>query len=114
VADRGRLAKVAAAGRANGDVGNTGTLRCGPIARLPAPGVTLDGRPVAVSEVETALLRITLPAENLFRLPVGTQGLPVAHGWVALLRPLPPGTHTIVITLPTQMITTTIVVRSGH
>ena len=79
-----------------------------------APGVTLDGRSVAVSEVETALLRVTLPPDNLFGLPAGTRGLSVAHGWVALFRPLPPGTHTIVITLPTQTITTTIVVRSGH
>jgi hypothetical protein len=79
-----------------------------------APGVTLDGRRLAISEVETALLRITVPADNLFGLPPGTRGLSVAHGWVALLHPLPPGTHSIVITLPTQTITTTIVVRSGH
>ena len=79
-----------------------------------APGVTLDGRRVAVSEVETALLRITLPADNLFGLPPGTRGVSVGHGWVAQLHPLPPGTHTVVITLPTQTINTTIVVRSGH
>lgn len=54
-----------------------------------------------------------LPADNLFGLPTGTTGLSVAHGWVALLDPLPPGSHQIVITPDTQTITTTIVVTPG-
>jgi hypothetical protein len=61
-----------------------------------APTVTLDGKPVPVAEVETRLLNIVLPAGNLFGSPVGTRGLSVGHGWVALLHPLTPGTHTIV------------------
>lgn len=79
-----------------------------------APTVTVDGRSVSVVPVETPLLNIVLPAGNVFGLPAGTQGLSVGHGWVALLHPLTPGTHTIVIataTLPT--ITTTIVVKPG-
>jgi hypothetical protein len=79
-----------------------------------APTVTVDGRSVRVTEVETGLLRITLPADNVFGLPAGTQGVSVAHGWVALLHPLTPGTHTIAIRIGSSTITTTITVRRGH
>lgn len=75
-----------------------------------APAVTVDGSSVPVAEVETPLLNIVLPADNVFGLPAGTQGLSVGHGWVALLHPLTPGTHTIVID---STITTTIVVEPG-
>jgi hypothetical protein len=76
-----------------------------------APTVTLDGRSVTVAEVETRLLNIVLPADNIFGQPAGTQGRSVGHGWVALLHPLTPGTHTIVI--DGGAITTTIVVQPG-
>jgi hypothetical protein len=75
-----------------------------------APTVTLDGRTVLVAGVETPPLNIVLPADNIFGEPAGTQGLSVAHGWVALLHPLTPGTHTIVID---TSIATTIVVKPG-
>jgi hypothetical protein len=75
-----------------------------------APPVTVDGQSVPVTEAETQLLSIVLPEGNIFQLPAGSQGLSVGHGWVALLHPLTPGTHTIV--LPT--ITTTITVTPGH
>ncbi len=78
-----------------------------------APTVTVDGRSVSVAEVETRLLKIVLPADNIFGQPAGTQGLSVAHGWVALLHPLTPGTHTIVIDTGADPITTTIVVKPG-
>ena len=78
-----------------------------------APAVTVDGRAVQVREVETALLEIVLPDGNLFELPAGTEGLSVAHGWVALLNPLTPGSHQIVITIDPRPITTTIVVTPG-
>ena len=54
-----------------------------------------------------------LPADNVFGLPAGTQGLSVAHGWVARLHPLPPGTHTIVVVNGESTYTTTIVVTRG-
>jgi hypothetical protein len=80
-----------------------------------APTVTLDGKSVTVTEVETPLLNIVLPADNIFGLPAGTSGLSVGHGWVALLGPLTPGTHTIVIGgSVSPEITTTIVVAAGH
>lgn len=77
-----------------------------------APPVTLDGSPVPVTEVETALLPITLPADNIFGQPAGTTGQSVAHGWVTSLLPLTPGTHTIVIGGAT-VITTKIIVKPG-
>jgi hypothetical protein len=78
-----------------------------------APTVTVDGKSVPVTVAETSLLDIKLPADNIFGLAAGTTGLSVAHGWVTLLHPLTPGTHTIVIdTLPDDpnnpIITTTI------
>ena len=78
-----------------------------------APPVTVDGRAVQVHEVETALLEIVLPADNLFGVPAGTDGLSVAHGWVAFFNPLTPGSHQIVITVGSHTITTTIVVTQG-
>jgi hypothetical protein len=75
-----------------------------------APTVTVDGESVTLTEVETPLLNIVLPDGNIFDEPAGTEGLSVGHGWVALLHPLTPGTHTIVID---SAITTTIVVTPG-
>ena len=76
--------------------------------------VTLDGQPVSVTEAETPLLPITLPADNLFGLPAGTSGLSVGHGWVAPLHPLRPGTHTVVIhTSGLAPVATQIIVEPG-
>src|SRR5207247_1221569 len=52
-----------------------------------APQVTVDGAPVPVTEAETGLLNIVLPADNIFGLPAGTQGYSYGHGWVTLLSP---------------------------
>jgi hypothetical protein len=79
-----------------------------------APSVTVDGGAVPVVEVETGLLNIVLPEDNIFGQPAGTTGLSVGHGWVVLLRPLTPGTHTVVIDLGTDVITTSIIVEPGH
>jgi hypothetical protein len=79
-----------------------------------APTVTVDGKSVPVTEVETRPLNIVLPADNIFGLPPGTHGLSVGHGWVALLHPLTPGAHTIVIHIGASTITTIITVKPGH
>ena len=76
-----------------------------------APSVTVDGRSVLVTEAETGLLHITLPADNIFSQPAGTTGLSVGHGWVVHLNPLLPGTHTIVGSAPS--FTTKIIVKPG-
>jgi hypothetical protein len=78
-----------------------------------APTITVDGESVPVAEVETRLLNIVLPAGNLFGEPPGTRGLSVGHGWVTLLHPLTPGTHTIVMDFGASTITTTILVKPG-
>lgn len=79
-----------------------------------APSVTVDGAPAPVTEAETPLLRIVLPKSNIFGQPGGTKGLSVAHGWVTLVRPLAPGSHTIVIHNGANAITTTIIVKCGR
>jgi hypothetical protein len=81
-----------------------------------APPVALDGRSVPLTGVVTPLLHPVLPPDNVFVPPAkpGTYQS-VAHGWVALLNPLTPGTHTIVIGDPSSPLnTTTIVVKPGH
>jgi hypothetical protein len=76
-----------------------------------APTVTADGAPMPVTEAETGLLNIVLPANNVFGLPAGTQGYSYGHGWATLLRPLSRGTHKIVITSGSTVITTMIRVQ---
>jgi hypothetical protein len=76
-----------------------------------APSVTVDGQSVPVTEAETPLMHIVLPADNIFGLPAGTTGLSVGHGWIAYLHPLTPGTHTIVGSAPS--FTTKIIVAPG-
>jgi hypothetical protein len=78
-----------------------------------SPLVTVDGHSVPVAEVETRLMKIVLPADNVFGLPAGTTGLSVGHGWVAHLHPLTPGTHTIVGS-GSVTFTTKIIVKPGH
>ena len=78
------------------------------------PIVTVDGKTVPVTMVETPLLNFVLPAGNIFVKPEGTTGLSVGAGWVALLHPLTPGTHTIKIhTAKPSDIETRIVVQPG-
>jgi hypothetical protein len=66
---------------------------------------------VPVTEAETGLLNIVLPADNVFGLPAGTQGYSYGHGWVTLLNPLSSGTHKIVITIGSTVITTMIKIK---
>jgi hypothetical protein len=78
-----------------------------------APPITVDGAAVSVTEAYTPLLNIVLGGHNLFGLPPGTQGLSVGHAWATLVNPLPLGTHSVVITLPSGTITTTIIVTNS-
>jgi hypothetical protein len=73
-----------------------------------APTVTVDSRPVSVSEIATRVLPATVPEGNIFGATAGP-GQFAAHGWVALLNPLTPGQHTIV----GPGFTTTITVQPG-
>ena len=89
--------------------------------------VVLDGRRVPVTEVTSGLVRVDMPADNIFGVAAGTgpPGMPylsVADGWVALLHPLTPGTHTITVNISAEFPpgtplnidnTTTIIVTPG-
>jgi hypothetical protein len=79
-------------------------------AGITTVSVTVDGKPVVVTEVSSPLERLNLPSDNIFGAVPGSccttnppspeQGLPylsVADGWVVLLRNLKSGTHTISI-----------------
>jgi hypothetical protein len=86
------------------------------------PTVTLDGKPIQVQEVESGLITLRLPADNIFGSPAH-RALSVAHGWVALLQPFWRGTHTLEIRVvgtdafgnPVDVTNvTTITVRPGH
>jgi hypothetical protein len=78
------------------------------------PAVTLDGLPVTVGKAFTPTLNVVLPKHNVFGEPEGTQGQFAAYGLgVALVGPLSPGSHEIVIidpVSPDKPTTTTIVV----
>lgn len=73
-----------------------------------APSVTVDGRSLSMTNVETQLLNIELPENNIFGQSAGTTGSFVGRGWVTLLQPLRPGEHTITID---DRVTTRILVR---
>ena len=79
--------------------------------------VTINGEPVPLSSVETGLLTIHLPQDNIFGLKgADRKGLSVAHGFVYLTDPLTPGTYIIEghVVFPdgsTADFTTTIIVQ---
>lgn len=79
--------------------------------------VTINGERVPLSEVETGLLTIHLPQDNIFGATGAERnGLSVAHGFVYLTDPLAPGTYVIEgrVKFPRgrpQNFTTTIIVQ---
>ena len=79
--------------------------------------VTINDEPVPLSAVETGLLTIHLPQDNVFGLKgAERKGLSVAHGFVYLTDPLTPGTYVIEahVVFPdgsTADFTTTIIVQ---
>jgi hypothetical protein len=79
--------------------------------------VTINGQSVPLTEVETGLLTIHLPEDNIFGVKGAERnGLSVAHGFVYLTDPLAPGTYIIEGRVkfprgPTQHFTTTIIVQ---
>ena len=79
--------------------------------------VTINGQPVSLSTVETGLLTIHLPQDNIFGSKGAERnGLSVAHGFVYLTDPLTPGTyiiqgHVVVQDGFTTDFTTTIIVQ---
>jgi hypothetical protein len=78
-----------------------------------APTVTVDGKSVPVAEVETQLLNIVLPADNIFGLPAENARAVRRARLGDTPEPADAGTHTIVIHSGTSPITTTILVKPG-
>jgi hypothetical protein len=86
-----------------------------------SPSATFNGEPIQLSSVETKLLRISLPEDNIMKFlypdrEFDLTGLSVAHGYEYLTQPLKRGKLTIVnnVTLgdgSTQEITTVIFVE---
>jgi hypothetical protein len=84
------------------------------VAEFEPVTATLDGQPIALAQLQTALLNFVLPPDNVFDLEAGTTGQSVGDGWVALLHPLTPGSHEIQIFTNGDLAnTTTIEVRPG-
>ena len=78
---------------------------------LDIRSVTVDGQSVTITPIETGLLTIHLPEDNIFGLEgADRSGTSVAHGRGVLLKHLAPGTHTIDIDIAGSVITTTIIV----
>jgi hypothetical protein len=79
--------------------------------------VTINGQPVPLSSVETGLLTIHLPQDNIFGATgAARNGLSVAHGFVYLTDPLTAGTyiiegHVVFQDGSTRDFTTTIIVQ---
>jgi hypothetical protein len=107
------------AGDCGGPGSNEAQLRAAAVAADAGitATVTINGQPVALSSVETGLLTIQLPQDNLFGATgAARKGLSVAHGFVYLTDPLAPGTYIIEghVEFPdnsTQDFTTTIIVQ---
>jgi len=78
--------------------------QCARSAPTPAhaPRVTLDGKQLPTVGTYTGLLHVTMPHDNVLKalgltVEDGATGQSVGFGFVALVHPLTPGTHTIVI-----------------
>ena len=67
-------------------------------SQLKDPIFTLDGRRLGLQEVETPLLNVVMPEDNILGVKPGASGQSVGHGWVVQINPLRVGTHTILIT----------------
>jgi len=86
-----------------------------------SPSVTFNSVPIQLSSVETKLLRISLPEDNIIKFFYSDRefdltGLSVAHGYEYLTKPLKSGRLTIVNNVTfgdgsTQQITTVIIVE---
>lgn len=61
--------------------------------------ITLDGHPLALTndeahKVTSNLFNLTLPANNIWAEPTGPDQA-ITQGWWVMLKPLPPGPHTV-------------------
>ena len=79
-----------------------------------APSVTVNGKDVPVTFVQSGPMTVKLPADNIFGISGGGAGTSVALGWVAFLDPLPAGNYAIHVRTAKTNYVTRIVVRAGQ
>jgi hypothetical protein len=79
-----------------------------------APSVTINGKDVPVTFVQSGPMTVSLPADNIFGVSGGDTGASVALGWVALLDPLPTGNYAIHVRTAKANYVTRIVVQAGQ
>jgi hypothetical protein len=73
------------------------SLFLGPAGIITAHSLVLDGTSVPVTLVQTPLMSVSLPSDNMLGVPA-QHALSVGMGWVALLRPMTPGVHHVTFT----------------
>ena len=69
----------------------------GPVGTFNHHRLTLDGRRVPLTLVQTPLMRVKLPPDNVLGVPA-QRARSVGMGWVALLHPMTPGVHHVAFT----------------
>jgi hypothetical protein len=79
-----------------------------------APSVTVNGKDVQVTFVQSEPMTVNLPADNIFGVSGGGVGTSVALGWVALLGPLSPGNYAIHVRTAKLNYVTRIVVQANQ
>jgi hypothetical protein len=68
----------------------------GPVGDFFTHRVTLDGANVPLTFIQAPPQPVTVPSDNILGVP-GQKALSDAAGWLAILHPMTPGTHHIVI-----------------
>jgi hypothetical protein len=68
----------------------------GPVGDFFTHQMTLDGQPVPTTLVLAPPQHVTVPSDNILGVP-GQEATSRAMGWVAILHPMTPGTHQVVI-----------------
>src|SRR5947209_1771386 len=68
----------------------------GPVGDFSTHQLTLDGAAVPLKFIQAAPQAVTVPTDNVLGV-TGQEALSDAAGWLAILHPMTPGTHSIVI-----------------
>ncbi len=80
------------------------------------PACSIDGVPfenIDLYRMQTSLFDLVVPDGNLWGLPAGDYSPGLMDGWFAILRPMTPGSHTIVSSFQGNTITYVITVTPG-
>jgi hypothetical protein len=69
----------------------------GPVANFFTHRLTLDGANVPLTFVQAPPQPVAVPSDNILGVPGPQKALSDAAGWLAILHPMTPGTHHVVI-----------------